>query len=314
MLIQCPNCATKYNFPEDKFKKVGKVRCTVCKEVFELSTEHVVESAPAPEPEPAPKPRPEPRSGDKADVDMSMLEDPFDDDKPGKEQKGESLFEMDGAGDSSVADEFNLDGDSDLSFDIDGKKSKKRKKGKKKAKSGSSKKMLIAVSVILFLLVAAAGVYFFVPLDFLSATKEEAKPEKVFTTEQIKNFSLQDVRQYYVDNEHSGKLFVIQGKVVNNFSSPKELIKIEANLFDKNGVIVVSKRQYCGNTVSLYQLETLREKELESVINNKVGILTANTNIPPGGDVQFVVVFPSPPDSVEEFGVQVVEAKDPPKK
>ncbi len=311
MLIQCPNCATKYNFPDDKFKKVGKVRCTVCKEVFELSPDHVVEQAPPRAPEPAP----EPRSDGKADVDMSMLEDSFNDDTVEKGKKGESLFEMDGAEDSSVADEFNLEGDSDLSFDIDGKKSKKRKKGRKKAKSGSSKKAITISSVVLlFLVLAGAAVYFFVPLDFLSSAKEEAKPEEVFTTDQIKNFSLQDVRQYYVDNEHSGKLFVIQGKVINNFTTPKELIKIEANLFDKNGVIVVSKRQYCGNTVSLYQLETLREKELESVISNKVGILTANTNIPSGGDVQFVVVFPNPPDTVEEFGVQVVEAKDPPKK
>ncbi len=310
MLIQCPNCATKYNFPEDKFKKVGKVRCTVCKEVFDLSMDHVVDAPPSAQPEPAAPSQPAPALEDKADVDMSMLEDSFEGASSEDEEPQGRLFDMDDDSDTSVSDEFSLDGDSDMSFDIDGRKSKKRKK----KKSGSSKKLLIVVFLLLLLVAAAAGVYFFVPLDLPFMNKAEEKPEEVFTTEQIKNFSLQDVRQYYVDNEHSGKLFVVQGKVVNNFTTPKELIKIEANLYDKSGAIVVSKRQYCGNTVSLFQLETLREKELESVISNKVGILTANTNIPSGGDVQFVVVFPNPPGSVEEFGVQVVEAKDPPKK
>ena len=58
------------------------------------------------------------------------------------------------------------------------------------------------------------------------------KPEE---TAKVKDIMLQNVRQYYVSNEKAGQLFVIEGKAVNNFKTPKEIIKIEATLFDEKG-------------------------------------------------------------------------------
>jgi len=59
-------------------------------------------------------------------------------------------------------------------------------------------------------------------------------------------------------------------------------------------------------------LQVLGEQELETALNNKIEILTNNTNVPPGGEVPFMVVFYNPPASVAEFGVKVVEARTPP--
>ena len=44
MIVQCPNCETKYNFPDDKIGPGGrKVKCSKCEEVFKVQP-------PAPEP------------------------------------------------------------------------------------------------------------------------------------------------------------------------------------------------------------------------------------------------------------------------
>ena len=55
MIVQCPNCTTKFKFPDDKVKPGVKVRCSKCKNVFELKLDAA--SAPgAPEPAPAAPP------------------------------------------------------------------------------------------------------------------------------------------------------------------------------------------------------------------------------------------------------------------
>ena len=46
--------------------------------------------------------------------------------------------------------------------------------------------------------------------------------------------SMRKVHQYYVDNETVGKVFVIDGVVVNGFDTPKALIAVEAAIYDKN--------------------------------------------------------------------------------
>ncbi len=301
MILQCPSCQTKYNFPEDKYREGRKVKCTICSNVFTLPPLQ------APEPE-------EPLFDSAAEDDLDALfgeaaakPDQVDFESEAEEEAPPPRGER---GASRVKDEFNLDGDSGSkgrSIDLDSMLKQERK--------GKGLKAGLLVGVLLLGLLGGGGWWYFTKFktEAPAPEPETADTSQIITTEQIKHFSLEDVKQFYVDNDKVGKLFVVQGKVVNNFTVPKELIKIEANLFDAAGSSVVSKSQLIGNTVSLFQLQMLSQEELESAINNKVGILTANTNVPPSGEVPFVVVFYNPPDSVQEFGIKVVGAKDPPK-
>ncbi len=333
MIIQCPNCDTKYNFPDEQYKEGRKVKCTICEHVFPMSAE----AAPEPEPDLKEDALFDENLGDEdlgdenlGDEDLDSLfdemqepekaeseepqdrDDLFDDDEQPPETEEPPARKK-----SAVQEEFSLDHKDDAeektekaSFDLDALTAEESKKG-----AGKRSKLPLVMGVIALLVLGGLAYYFLSQMvgDQEPAQEETEATEEVITTEQIKNFSLEDVKQYYVDNEKVGKLFVVQGKVVNNFANPKELIKIEANLFDANGVSVVSKAMLIGNTVSLFQLQMLSKEELESAINNKVGILTANTNVPSGGEVPFVIVFYNPPESVQEFGIKVVSAKDPPK-
>jgi predicted Zn finger-like uncharacterized protein len=192
-------------------------------------------------------------------------------------------------------------------------------KGKPKARPSAKTKLaaLIAAAVLGLAAVSAGTLYFLKigpfaekkPVETAAAPPpktEEKKPE-----ETSKNLALIGVRQYMVDNTKTGNLFVIEGKVKNNFTTPKEYIKIEASLFDDKGVTLATKQIVAGNTVSYFQLQSLGTEELETALNSQVGILTNNVNVRPGGEVPFMVIFYNPPESLQEFGVKVVDAKDP---
>lgn len=153
-----------------------------------------------------------------------------------------------------------------------------------------------------------------------AAEKTADKPAEPAATAQkpedaakVKDIMLQNVRQYYVSNEKAGQLFVIEGKAVNNFKTPKEMIKLEATLFDEKGGSLASQEVLAGNTVSLFQLQVMTRDELKNALSSQVGVLTNNTNIATGGETPFMIVFFDPPEAVKEFGVKVVDAKDPPR-
>ncbi len=217
---------------------------------------------------------------------------------------------------TDVLDDGSLDellGGNDAGFDLDAPAKKKKGTSKSKSKVG-----LVVLLLIILLGAGGAAAWFFMP-GLLG--RGEPEPEKqmanasedVAATDNIKNLALRNVRQYYQENEKTGQLFVVEGKVVNNFNAPKELVKVEVTLFDASNVTITSKQQYCGISVSLFQLQVLGQQELESALNNKIEILTNNTNIMPGQEVPFMVVFYNPPANVAEFGVKVIEAKNPPK-
>ncbi len=289
MIVQCPNCSTKYNLADDKFQEGRKVRCTVCKHVFPLlPTEPDFEAPPkAPDEEAFRPPRRE---------------------EAGRKAEGAAAVDKD-----------------DL-FDID-KEDKKRKRaklptpGEGKAKKKRGLKVSTILAGIILLLAAAVGAgYYFMPEQFallglpgFEGGNKTAKQDAI-SPEMVKNLDLDVNQPNWISNKKIGKVYVIQGKVVNRFETPKELIKLRADLFDANKQVVDSKTQMAGNTVSLFQLESFSSEELEATLNNKVGILTNNTNIPPGGEVPFVILFFNPPKSAIEMAVTVVEAKDPPKK
>ena len=161
--------------------------------------------------------------------------------------------------------------------------------------------------LVLALVLACAGGGWW----YYTTAKTPAKPQtEQDIAKKVELLTMRNVRQYYVDNEKVGKVFVIEGRVVNEFPQPKELITIEAAIYDKDKKPLATKKQLGGVQLSLFQLQVLSEKEMESFLNNKVEILTNNTNVPHGGEVPFMVLFYAPPEGVTEFGVRIVDARD----
>lgn len=223
MEIKCPNCASRFNLPDQLAKPGVKLRCSVCKTVFTYEPEvPLAEQGPLPE--------------------MPI----------------------------------------------------------------KKKLPLVKLALILVLVLAccAGGWYYY------SLKSAAMQPNEQEIAKQVKLLTMRNVRQYYVDNEKVGKVFVIEGRVINEFPQPKELITVEGQIYDKDMKTLAVKKQLGGVQLSLFQLQVLSEKEMESFLNNKVEILTNNTNVPRGGEVPFMVLFYAPPKGVAEFGVRIIDARD----
>jgi len=177
------------------------------------------------------------------------------------------------------------------------------------AKPARSRKIVWFLLAFVLLGGAAGGGWWYMKgrAGGLPASSSGAVPP----AQKVEKLSMRSVRQYYVTNEKIGPISVIEGKAFNGFPTPRELIEVEAALYGKEKNPLVSKKQFAGTFLSHFQLQTLGKKELDAFIENKIEVLANNTNIPPGGEVPFMVIFYNPPASVMEFGVKIVDVREP---
>ena len=196
-----------------------------------------------------------------------------------------------------------------------------------KKKGGKSFGCLIIILVLVLGLGAAVyfkvwtmfgldlGTYFqnvpYIGKMFMEETggDQEAAPGES-PADRVRKIELKNVKQYYVANEKTGALFVVEGKAVNKFATPKERIKVEVVLYDAAGNVLTSQAFLCGNVLSQFQLQVQTQKEIEDGLASEVGILSNNTFIRPGASTPFMAAFFEPPTGVKEFLVKVVDVGD----
>ena len=283
MIITCRRCSTKFRLDDALVSPLAKAKCTFCGNIFIMAD--------------------------------GMENEDFQTAIDAHEQTAPKAAMAEAESSKKAVEAILKDGDL---YNVDGQ-GKKRKK---------SKAVLLAVLAVFLLLAAGGVVYFMDPLGWRAGqTDADAPPvannapeqpqgpanENLITDKnELANITLLDVKQYYVNNNKlGGQLFVIEGSVVNKFPTPVDLIRVEATLLDENKNPVVSNQQFCGISVSYFQLQVLTEKELTDALSNKLEVLAKNTHVQPEAKVPFIFVFRSVPPTVRAFGVKVIEAQKP---
>ena len=117
-----------------------------------------------------------------------------------------------------------------------------------------------------------------------------------------------DISSRFVENKKAGRLFVIQGRVRNQYETARNFIVVKTVLFGKKGKELDNKTTYCGNILSEQDLVSLDKAALDKRLSNKFGHERSNFRIPPGKAIPFVVVFTDVPKGLGEFAVEVVSS------
>jgi predicted Zn finger-like uncharacterized protein len=273
MIVQCPNCGTRYNFDEAGSQGQVRFRCTRCEHVFS----HFI-----------------PDSGDVTD-DAAPEGGPPDKNGDLDEQHSSDSREIPDDDHEKLQDPY------DQPLVIDRR---------------SSARIILLVVLLILTLVALVGFYLSgqgVKVPFFSRDRDqvEVREQTEFFEEDLKDIALENIRQYFVNNDNTGQLFVIEGQAVNNFSEPRSMIRIRVSLYDSHGSLLKEKVVLCGNTASLFQLQVSSREELESILESRMGVITGNKHVAPDGHTPFMAVFYDPPEEMQEFGIEVIEARNP---
>ncbi len=139
---------------------------------------------------------------------------------------------------------------------------------------------------------------------------KSAAPDKAAEAERgVSRLHLDQVEGEYKNTAKSGQVFVIRGKVVNAFDQPVSEIKLRGFLHAGKNRNVAAKVVYAGNVLSDQDLNEMTPEVIDQLLLNPLGQGKANTNIAPGGEVDFMIVFFDLPKGLTEYTVEVVSSK-----
>ncbi len=274
MIVQCPNCNTQYSFEDSRLTRDLKVRCTRCRHVFILSYQDPAKiSAEQNE---------QPGKGEPQDTDKAMSRETDDIRNLRAEIMGDEMTE-----------------------------------GKQPGVSRNMKVLLLLLALALIigisLYITLPRIAEYVDIPYFSPGPEqgELSYKEILLQDEVKEIYLENIRQYFVSNHEAGQLFVIEGRAVNSFDTPRSMIRIRASLSDEHGEALREKEFVCGNIVSIHQLQSSSREDLEAALFSGPGALSNNQIIMPGESVPFMTVFENPPGEVQEFGLEVMGAQLP---
>ena len=165
---------------------------------------------------------------------------------------------------------------------------------------------LISILVILALLaVAAYGAFVMVNrmginIPFVS---DLVKPE----AQDLENFKISaiDIDGRFIENFKIGKLFVITGRVKNEYPEVRSFITVKGNLYTKGKILKKTKTVFCGNVLSDQDLLNLDFDIIEDRLSNRFGDNRSNVRVGKGETLPFMIVFPGLSENLEEFTVEV---------
>ena len=313
MNVTCPQCRTVYRLPDDKAKAGAKLRCSVCRHVFSLPEEERMTTEEALSFGSGLASMETPKRADD-DLQLSGLSSPSTPHDGGLSLGEAPRRDLDMALDDTVRGV--LDDDSfDDSLSISAQEEDGRLEEFEEKKRG---RLDGAFSLLLCIGLIFGGIWAWKHTTYLDGLKalivpyispEDSAP--VEPSALLEKLEIRDWRQYQVKNEKLGALIVIEGKVKNNFTTPRELIRLEAQLFDAQGKVLTSRQQLAGASLSAFQLQLLDKEELEKALNSKLDIIASNIDVMPGGEVPFMVVFTDIPAGASDFKLRIIEASVP---
>lgn len=309
MNVTCPQCKTVYRLPDDKAKAGVKLRCSACRHVFVLP-----EEAPADRPltldeeEKQETPSPLAMSGLEGSEPHASLDEGLSFGETSASREDSLDMTMDASGIAGGDEQSDEQYDEDAPVQADALDMPEEKKSRFEGMFG----LFLCIAII------AGGVWAWQNTNYLDGLKslfssEELTAEKVSAEPDdiISELKIVEHRGYPLKNKKIGELLVIEGKVRNNFTTARELISLEAELYGADGKVLASRRQVAGVSLSPFQLEVLDKTELENTLNRKLDIITSNINVLPGAEVPFTVVFSDVPAGASDYKVRIVEASMP---
>jgi predicted Zn finger-like uncharacterized protein len=115
-----------------------------------------------------------------------------------------------------------------------------------------------------------------------------------------------DIADKFIDNSKVGKLFIISGKVKNEYSGARSFIRVTGKLYAKERVLSKTATVCCGNVLSDQDLSNMDMNSINKRLLNPLGDNKSNVNVKPGKLLPFMIVFPNIPDNITEYTVEVM--------
>lgn len=138
--------------------------------------------------------------------------------------------------------------------------------------------------------------------DLLGPKFEDAGNLKIAINEK-------DVNGRFVTNEKLGALYVVSGKVKNDYDDPRSSIRVTGKIYSKGRKLELEKTVYAGNVLSDDVLSAIDQTGIDQKLQNRFGQERKNLDVKKGATVPFMIVFSNLPKDPDEYTVEVADSQ-----
>jgi hypothetical protein len=112
----------------------------------------------------------------------------------------------------------------------------------------------------------------------------------------------------FVNNAKAGRLFVISGKIKNEYDHPRSFITVTGKLYQVGKKLVKKSTVYIGNVIPESDLTGMDIAAINHRMENKFGDKRSNLKIKTGNEIPFMIVFDKLPNNLDEYTVEVTSS------
>ena len=145
---------------------------------------------------------------------------------------------------------------------------------------GVSTRRSMPIIIPIILIIAVLGASFFAYKKF-----NEGKTQETGT------LTIYDENGKFLENEKEGKVFVVTGKVRNDYNVDRSFIQIKGIIFDADDNELASKVVYAGNIPTDLECRKLTISAIDELLKSKMGDELSNMNVSSGTSISFKIVF-----------------------
>ena len=230
MIVECEKCSSRFKLDETLIKEAGsKVRCSVCRNIFMVLPPEEDEIDPAME-------------------ETTQLSTPPVFDAEGEEEIDPEVSEI-----FDQAFEEALKEDIEEEAEVEEVETRiKSTPSLEKRESKGPGSLMIMLIIILVIVLGAIAVYFFLP-SFLPDEISGMRPvnmEEVTDTGN-RRLDIADLNSYFLPTDKIGQLYVIEGKIINNYPADRSYVIVKGAIEDENRKTVDQKHKTQKHVLSI---------------------------------------------------------------
>jgi len=286
MIVQCPRCKTRFRLDAHRIKGASAtMRCTRCQHAFSMRRP----GGPAQEDEPTLLPQEVTRPASARDIfSVGRPEE-----AARKEPPPSPYHEIASVPEDKLAAEVAAREESPTPppREVMGP-----------APTRTRRRLWLPVLLVVVLIASAAiALWLFFPWSHA----RQSAPDNAG----IHLLHLAETQGYFVDSQQAGQLFVIEGRVRNDFATPRRWILLRAKLYTTDGQEARQQLFYAGNLLSTEQLRGLP-------LADQLGLIQQTPQGPQvaigaGQEVSFMVPFGDLPDisKLSDYSVEIVASQ-----
>ena len=176
-------------------------------------------------------------------------------------------------------------------------------KGPPPARRKTSNRRLLLFLIPLLLIAGSIALWLFVPWP--------VEPEPVRKSTGIEQLHLVETHGYFVENQEAGQLFVIQGRVRNEYPKALRWIHLRAKIYTSDGKTARQLDFYAGNILSNQQLQNMPLEKLLAVVQTQPAAKDRTQEIGSRQEVSFTVPFGDLPEltQLSDYSVEILASQ-----